>query len=149
MDQIGEEAKSRRPWLRAQPVIDGEEGEELARPVVGVAIQGVGERDGCRLRWSHATHPLGFSLLNGLWHGATPCDSPAPTTVKTPAAGPEPFVSHARPSTSTSRATSSICTSTRSSGRGSWATTSPNGTGLGPRGALPLPGRSAADPRGP
>src|SRR5438477_3300702 len=46
MDQIGEEAKSRRPWLRAQPLIDGEEGEEPARPVVGVAIQGVGEGDG-------------------------------------------------------------------------------------------------------
>ena len=56
MDQIGEEAKSRRPWLRAQPVIDGEEGEELARPVVGVAIQGVGERDGCRPKLAQAAH---------------------------------------------------------------------------------------------
>src|SRR5438067_13731427 len=66
MDQIGEEAKSRRPWLRAQPVIDGEEGEELALPVVGAAIQGVGEREGCRPKLAQAAHE-GRAQISPVW----------------------------------------------------------------------------------
>ena len=56
MDQIGEETRSRRPWPCAQPVIDGEEGEEPARPVIGVAIQGVGKRDSRRSKLTQAAH---------------------------------------------------------------------------------------------